>query len=133
MIRTYVDTNVLIKAFRGQDAGLAAAAIAVLEDPEREFVGSSFMKLELLPQATFHRRPHEITFYQRFFAQIEQWAEIDEALVEEAIIEAGKYTLGAMDALHIAAARRLKVDEFITAEKPEKPLHRIKLPKIIAL
>lgn len=75
MIRTYVDTNVLIRAFRGQDAGLAAAAI----------------------------------------------------------VEAGKYTLSAMDALHIAAAQRLHADEFITAEKPDKPLFKIRSPKVIAL
>jgi len=35
---------------------------ALLEDPEREFVAATFLKLELLPQPTFHRRRAELEF-----------------------------------------------------------------------
>lgn len=39
MIRTYIDANILIAAFRGNDMG-AEKAIQVLGDPKRSFVSS---------------------------------------------------------------------------------------------
>lgn len=34
-----------------------------------------------------------------------------------------EYDLGALDALHVAAAEVGVVDQFVTTEKPSKPLH----------
>jgi hypothetical protein len=39
----------------------------LLEDPEREFVAASFLKLELLRQPTFHKRKAELAFLEDFF------------------------------------------------------------------
>jgi hypothetical protein len=50
---TYLDSSVLIQAVQGV-AGDKTAGL--LEDPEREFVAATFLKLELLPQPTFHKR-----------------------------------------------------------------------------
>ena len=47
MKRTYLDTSVLIQAVQGMDGD---KTVALLEDPEREFVAATFLKLELLPQ-----------------------------------------------------------------------------------
>jgi hypothetical protein len=44
--------------------------------------------------------------------------------------EAGRCGLAAMDALHVAAAFLLKADEFITTEKPGKPMYRTDLVKV---
>lgn len=38
-----------------------------------------------------------------------------------------------MDALHLAAAHRSHADEFITTEKPNKPIHRSSLVKVVYL
>ena len=103
MKRTYLDSSVLIQAVQGVDGDKIAA---LLEDPEREFVAATFLKLELLPQPTFHKR------------------KADEYLVAAALKEAGAVPLTAVDAIHVAAAKALKCDEFITAEKPGKPLHK---------
>jgi hypothetical protein len=50
MKRTFIDTGVLIAAARGQN-DFAARAMAILDDPNREFASSIFVKLEVLPKA----------------------------------------------------------------------------------
>jgi hypothetical protein len=46
---------------------------------------------------------------------------------------AEKFSLGTLDALHIAAAVLVVVNAFITTEKPKKPLHMAKDVKIISI
>ncbi len=121
MKRTYLDSSVLIQAVHGVDG---EKTVVLLEDPSREFVAASFLKLELLPQPTFHRRKKELEFLSAYFEQVTEWCEVDESLVESALKEASIVPLTAVDAIHIAAAKALRCDEFITAEKPGKPLHR---------
>src|SRR5277367_3658280 len=96
----------------------------VLDDPDRAFVSSVFVKLETLPKATFNRQEAERKFYDAFFDEISKWAEVDGALVRVALDEACKAGLSAMDALHLAAAHRTGCGEFVTAEKRTKPLFR---------
>ena len=127
MIRTYLDSSVLIQAVQGVDGDKTAA---LLEDPEREFVAASFLKLELLPQPTFHKRKAELEFLEDFFARVVDWCEASEDLVAAALEEAGAVPLSAVDAIHVAAAKRLKADEFITAERPGKPLHKARGLKV---
>lgn len=127
MIRTYLDSSVLIQAVQGVDGDKTAA---LLEDPEREFVAASFLKLELLPQPTFHQRKAELEFLEDFFARVVDWCEASEDLVAAALEEAGAVPLSAVDAIHVAAAKRLKADEFITAERPGKPLHKARGLKV---
>lgn len=43
------------------------------------------------------------------------------------------FGLGAMDALHIAAALSVGATEFITNEKPEKSIHRTQSIKVISI
>jgi len=123
MKRTYLDSSVLIQAVQGVDGDKTAG---LLEDPEREFVAATFLKLELLPQPTFHKRKAELEFLEAFFERVMEWREADEALVTAALVEAKSVPLTAMDAIHVAAAKALGCDEFITAEKPGKPLHKVR-------
>lgn len=123
MKRTYLDSSVLIQAVQGVDGDKTAG---LLEDPEREFVAATFLKLELLPQPTFHKRRAELEFLHAFFERVTEWREADEALVEAALTEARMVPLTAVDAIHVAAAKALGCEEFITAEKPGKPLHKVR-------
>lgn len=127
MTRTYLDSSVLIQAVQGVDGDKTAG---LLEDPEREFVAATFLKLELLPQPTFHKRKAELEFLEAFFERVVEWREADEALVTAALAEARSVPLTAVDAIHVAAAKALGCDEFITAEKPGKPLHKVKNLKV---
>ena len=49
---TFVDAGVLIAAARGGNVQ-ATRAMEILDDPEREFAASPFLRLEVLPQAVF--------------------------------------------------------------------------------
>ena len=71
--KTYLDAGVLIAAVRGRD-DVAARAMQVLDDPDREFVSSPFLKLEVLPKAVHGKRQAEVEFYETFFAAVRYWA-----------------------------------------------------------
>jgi hypothetical protein len=114
-LKTFVDSGVLLKAWRGED--LAQEALAVLADDQREFFSSQMVRLELLPKPRFEKRLREAAFYESFFA---------EAL-------AAQYGLAGPDALQIAAALRHGVGEFYTTEKPTKPMFRVKELTVISL
>ena len=84
MIRTYVDANLLITAFRGNDAGVAAA-LQVLDDAQRVFVSSAFLRLEILRKPLFYKRDDEILFMEAFCARVNDWVAVDNALVQQAL------------------------------------------------
>ena len=51
--------------------------------------------------------------------------EVSQALVAAAFEEVRQAGLAAMDALHVAAAKRASVDEFSTVERPPRPVFRV--------
>jgi len=127
--RTFLDANVLINAFRGTGK-TAAESIALLQDDTREFVTSDFLRLELLPKARYHQNQLEVEFYERFFQAATVITPSSESLVASADAEAMTAGLGAVDALHVAAAKATGAEELITAERPTSPLFRTKDLKI---
>ncbi len=66
MITTYIDSGVLIAAARG-DTQLSTLALPYLADPNREYITSDYVRLEVLPKAVFHKREEEAEFYNEFF------------------------------------------------------------------
>ena len=82
------------------------------------------MRLEVLPKPLYFRRETEAEFYEAFFAAAEL-VEVSQALVSAAFEEAQQAGLAAMDALHVAAAKRASVDEFITVERSTRPVFRV--------
>jgi hypothetical protein len=132
MKKTYLDTSVLIAAARGIEPQ-ARKAFAVLDDPLREFGASIFLKLELLPKSIFHKKTDELILYRSFFSMISEWISTSDEIIEEAIRLAGIHNLSSIDAIHAASAIALKVDEFITLEKPGKPFFTIRNLPVITL
>lgn len=124
MIRTFVDSGVLIAAARGTDE-VAAKAFEVLDDPQRMFITSDFIRLEVLPKAAYHNNHDELEFYKAFFQDAQRTIRASKTLVLQAHEEACDCGLSAMDALHVAAAKIGKSAELITTEKPSKPLFRV--------
>ena len=86
----------------------------------------------MAPKATFHKRRVETAFYDRFLRDA-KWVRGLERIDEVARAQAEKHGLGAMDALHLAAAHVGGARELITTEKPSKPMHRSSLVKVIYL
>jgi hypothetical protein len=94
----------------------------VLSDPDREFVASEFLRLEVLPIAHYFQKQREIAFYEKFFAAVTQWV-APATLLAPAYALACQHGLGALDALHVAAADSLAA-ELVSAEKPTNPIYR---------
>jgi predicted nucleic acid-binding protein len=131
-ILTFIDTGVLITATRGQGEN-CDHALAILQDPDREFASSPFLKLEVLPKAIYNRQSEEIEFYEAYFDAVTYWARDLESIVTAAYQEMAASGLGAMDALHVAAAVMLGATEFITSEKSTKSIFRTSSIRILSI
>jgi predicted nucleic acid-binding protein len=129
MIRTFLDSGVLLAAARSVSRD-RDAALQVLEDTNRTFLTSPFVQLEVAPKAKFHNNLLESAFYHEFFAAA-KWTKDLDAIAELAQVEAARSGVAAMDALHIAAAHIARADEFLTTERPRKPMYRTALVKIV--
>jgi hypothetical protein len=100
-------------------------ALTIIDDPNRVFVASDILRLEVLPEAVFFRRTNEIDFYERFFRDVARWMTSFDEAVRKSEAAARLWGLNAMDALHVAAAIDLEADEFVTTERPTTPIHRV--------
>ncbi len=124
-ILTFVDASVLIyAAVKPTPATFPRRlrALQVLGDPDREFVASEYLRLEVLPLAHYFNKSKEVAFYETFFASVTVWVDpID--IIKSAHTLASKYGLGALDALHVTAAEQVGA-ELVSAEKPTKPIYR---------
>ena len=122
---TFVDASVLITAAIGKDEILVRKAFEILDDPERQFVSSNFVRLEVLPKAVYLRNEAEKEFYIAFFDAVSRWENLSDTVADNAFNEACKVGLSAIDALHITMAKNARADEFITAEKDTKPFFKV--------
>jgi len=123
MKRTYIDANVLIAAFQGEES-VAQRALRVLDDPDRKLVVSDYLRLEVLPKPTFHRRREEGEFMQSVLDKAENVSTSSD-LTGKSLEFATKYDMTPIDALHVGASAVAAVDELVTMEKPTKPMCRI--------
>ena len=124
MKRTYIDANVLIAAFRGEEK-VAERALKVLEDPDRALVVSDYLRLEVLPKPRFHNKQEEVEFMQAVFENAAENVSTSDELTEKAVELASRYDMTPIDALHVGAAVVAGVDELVTMEKPTKPMCRV--------
>jgi predicted nucleic acid-binding protein len=124
LIRTFLDASVLIAAIRGSPIPIERA-LGVLNDPERVFIASDFVRLEVLPKPLYFRQQSEVDFYEAYFAMVAEMVEVSPALVTQAYEEARRAGLAGMDALRIAAAKTSGVEEFITTERSTTALLRV--------
>ncbi len=132
MIRTFIDAGVLIYAARSQGES-AEKALQILEDENREFASSIFLKLEVLPKAIYNHQKSEVKFYEAFFEEVSYWAKDINTIIATAYEQSSKFGVGAMDALHIGAALSVEATEFVTNEKPERSIHRTPSIKMISI
>jgi predicted nucleic acid-binding protein len=130
-VRTFLDTGVLLSAWKRET--LSAAALTVMAADHRKFYSSQVVRLELLPKPRFEKRSDEVRFYENYFSGTTASEPLSVELGNEAEALAARYGLSAADALQIAAAIRMDVEEFYTSEKPGKPMFRVKELKVISL
>jgi predicted nucleic acid-binding protein len=124
MIHSFIDSGILITAARGSSPR-SQLALDVLTDGDRIFSSSIFIKLEVLPKSVCYQQTLECEFYETFFQGVTYWANDLDVLTQSAYQLACTYGLSGLDALNVAAAILLKADEFVTTEKPTKPMYRV--------
>lgn len=132
MVRTFLDAGILIAAFRAAGP-LAAPAAAILNDANREFVTSEFVRLEVLPKPTYLKRSAEVAFHDAYFATAVLSVPITAALAQLAMRRAEMFGLSAVDALHVAAAEIAAADELVTSERTTSPLLRVSSIRVVTL
>ena len=66
LTRTFVDSGMLIAAAKGTERA-SHLALSILDDPQRVFVTSELVQLEVLPHAIYFQKEHEVAFYEAFF------------------------------------------------------------------
>ena len=66
VIRTFLDTAVLITAYNGQP-NLQGLALNALKDPHRILLSSPYIRHEVCPKALFNNRQLEYRFYREYF------------------------------------------------------------------
>jgi hypothetical protein len=64
---------------------------------------------------------------------VSAWAAPSDRIVDLAEQEASQHGLGALDALHVAAAVLLAADELVTTERLTSPLHRTTSVKVVSI
>jgi len=130
--RTYVDTCVLIEAYRDKTP-LGAKCRAAVDDPDRLYLSSLYLELELLPKPKFNGRDAELKFYAGFLAETERVSISEGDLRNVGLVLAEKYGLAAMDAIHVAVAIAGRADELLTAEGPQKAICSVVEVKVTSL
>lgn len=105
----------------------------ILDDPERILIVSDYLRLEVLPKPIAHRRQDEIDFMSAILESAGEDIKSSSELTKRAIELASRYDMTPIDALHVGVASIADVDEFITMEKPEKPMCRVQETKVISL
>ena len=129
---SFIDSGVLVTATRSVGE-LSEKALAILEDPERELASSEFIRLEVIPKAVYNRQTKETEFYETFFNTVTYWEQDLNKIVQDAYQIGCQYGLAAMDGLHLAAALSIGAEEFITTEKPTKPMFRVSGINVISI
>jgi predicted nucleic acid-binding protein len=130
-ILTFLDSNVLFTAYRGQPAE-RASCLAIVNDTGRSFVASPFLYLETMPKAIYHRNTREIEFYEEYFGdRVKVTVNDVESIVRIAKEEAERCGIAAMDALHVAAAYLAEAEVLFTLEREEKPMYRTSLIRVV--
>ena len=116
MIRTFLDAGVLIAAIRGTPVPLARA-LMVMNDPNRVFLTSDFVCLEVLPKPLHFRLQAEVDFYEAYFALATEMVETSPALVRQAYMDMPPH------ALPMAEIVRRYPDQWVLVEETSWDAH----------
>jgi predicted nucleic acid-binding protein len=129
---TYIDSCVLLYAAQGT-AILAERALPFLFDPEREYVTSDYVRLELVPHATYNKRRAEVEFYETFFQSAIRHIPTSKTLLDTAMDLGCRTDVTGIDAIHVACAILAGAEELVTAERTTKPIYRTTAVRVVSI
>jgi len=121
-LKVFVDANLLIRAATGRSPD----TVLLLMRKDLRFVASEYLMLEVCPKARLFGSFQERSFYDKFFSRA-QVVESSPRLRRLAREEADRLGLGAMDALHLAAASVGGAHLLVTGEGRNKPMFSSRL------
>lgn len=78
-----------------------------------------------MPTPFFSRNELEIRFFYDIFSRADDHVIWQLPVRQQAEALAERHGLAAMAAIHIAIAINAQVDEFVSGEKPDKPMFRV--------
>jgi predicted nucleic acid-binding protein len=117
--KIYVDSCVLMAAFKAKEPAVSDAALELLSDPAIERLYSRITELEVLPKSIYNKFNEEADFYRTFF-EASTFVPCTEQDVDRALSLGIDNGLGAGDALHVACAISAQADELVTSEGKTK-------------
>jgi predicted nucleic acid-binding protein len=132
VIRTYIDSGVLIAASHGT-GDVGRRALAAIADDHREYVSSDYVRIEVIPQALYHKRAAEVRFYEAFFEGVSVYVSFNAMHWTRAYEEACECGLAPIDALHVATAVLAQCEECVTTERSTSRLHRARNIRIVSI
>jgi hypothetical protein len=124
---TYLDSGILIAASQGEHQ-FFERAFAILDDPDRDFISSDFVQLEVLPKPSFFNRVTERDFLNDLFSGSINIVPTTPSKMGAALVLACALGLSAVDAIHLQTAVDEGVDEFVTTERSTSPYFRLHNP-----
>jgi predicted nucleic acid-binding protein len=127
--RIYVDSCVLMAAFRGGEDEIGTLALKELNRSDAIFLYSRISELETIPQPTRNRRAREMEFFRTYFDSAER-VECNSRAMKIAMDDACKTGMQAADALHVGCAALGEADELVTSESSTKPLLKATAVKV---
>ncbi len=127
---TYPDSGILIALSMQRPPHRTSQVANLLADPNRTFVSSDVLKIEVFPKPTFFREIYSTLLLENFFSICVKHIPITQDLYQKAYAEACRTGLSGMDALHIVSAHEAGADELITTEKITKAMYQTKLVKV---
>lgn len=116
-----MDTGVFVATWRGS-VEARSKADAIFRDDSKTLIASSIVRLELAPHNACP--PSETAHFEALFEFVHVWIPLDESLALRARELRTAFGLASLDALHVAAAELAVVDQFVSTERPTKPLYR---------
>ena len=130
-IRAFLDTGVLIAAFRGE-LEIREQALRVLSWRAFEFWYSPLLRLELILQPTHQRRKLELAFYEEYFQHANCYVDLNK-IFEAGSREATKHGIPVVDALHLGCASLAKCRFLLTTEAATKPMFKTTLLEVVSI
>lgn len=94
---------------------------------------SDYVRLDLIPHATFNKRLDEVAFYETFFSTAIRHIPTSPSLLSLAMELGCKTGVTGIDAIHVACAIFAGAEELITAERRTKPIYRTTAVKIVSI
>ncbi|MCA8939446.1 MAG: PIN domain-containing protein [Planctomycetes bacterium] len=122
--RYYLDSSFILVVVKGRAHNIPL--VAELLNSRPTLIASKLVELECLATAKAVNASSQSSGVEAFFARIDEWVEINDSLLDQAItIAESTPGLKAADAIHLAASQTANA-VFLCAEKPNNPPLRAK-------